>query len=125
MSRHQEPDFSATGMKLDTPMKLNTKRLAGFLIISSSVPIWQMLPSFCMITMRSQSCMAASWSWVIYIMVVLSRDCMRRISTSISSLSLASRLVIGSSMTIMSSEEVRARAMATRCCWPPESWEGM
>ena len=38
---------------------------------------------------------------------------------------LASRFVIGSSMMRKSLDDVRARAIATLCCCPPESWEGM
>ena len=31
---------------------------------------------------------------------------------------------MGSSRTISSEEETSARARATRCCCPPESWDG-
>ena len=37
--------------------------------------------------------------------------------------SFASRLESGSSMQIIAGPVTRARAMATRCCWPPESCE--
>src|SRR5690606_21849640 len=35
-----------------------------------------------------------------------------------------SRLAVGSSAKITWGSAARARAMATRCCWPPESWLG-
>src|SRR6185503_5450245 len=35
-----------------------------------------------------------------------------------------SRLPVGSSASRMRGSPASARAMATRCCWPPESWEG-
>ncbi len=35
-----------------------------------------------------------------------------------------SRLPVGSSAKISSGREASARAQATRCCWPPESWDG-
>lgn len=33
----------------------------------------------------------------------------------------SSRLPVGSSAMMIGELEARARAMATRCCWPPES----
>src|SRR6266508_471066 len=35
-----------------------------------------------------------------------------------------SRLPVGSSARIRTGSLISARAMATRCCWPPDSWEG-
>ncbi len=35
-----------------------------------------------------------------------------------------SRAPVGSSAKITEGFPARARAMDTRCCWPPESWEG-
>ncbi len=49
---------------------------------------------------------------------------MRRISARISSRSLASRLDSGSSISTSGGSTTMARAIATRCCWPPESWPG-
>ena len=49
---------------------------------------------------------------------------MRRISARISSRSLASRLDSGSSISTSGGSTTIARAIATRCCWPPESWPG-
>ena len=49
---------------------------------------------------------------------------MRRISARISSRSLASRFDSGSSISTSGGSMTMARAMATRCCWPPESWPG-
>ena len=49
---------------------------------------------------------------------------MRRISARISSRSLASRLESGSSISTSGGSMTMARAIATRCCWPPESWPG-
>ena len=37
---------------------------------------------------------------------------------------LESRFPVGSSARIMAGLEARALAMATLCCWPPESWLG-
>ena len=49
---------------------------------------------------------------------------MRRISARISSRSLASRLDSGSSISTSGGSTTIARAIATRCCWPPESCPG-
>src|SRR6185295_5606699 len=37
---------------------------------------------------------------------------------------LESRLPVGSSARMMRGSLATARAMLTRCCWPPESWLG-
>ena len=50
--------------------------------------------------------------------------CSSRISTRTSSRSLASRLESGSSSSSTSGRITSARASATRCCWPPDSWRG-
>ena len=44
--------------------------------------------------------------------------------SSTSRLALESRLPVGSSARIMVGSVTSARAIATRCCWPPESWFG-
>ena len=49
---------------------------------------------------------------------------MRRISWRISSRSLASRLESGSSISTSGGSMTMARAMATRCCWPPDNCPG-
>ena len=43
----------------------------------------------------------------------------------ISTLVCVSRLPVGSSASSTEGRLTRARAIATRCCWPPESWLGM
>ena len=43
----------------------------------------------------------------------------------ISSLVRVSRAPVGSSARMMAGSLTRARAMATRCCWPPESSVGL
>ena len=35
-----------------------------------------------------------------------------------------SRLPVGSSASMSLGSLISARAIATRCCWPPESWLG-
>ena len=50
--------------------------------------------------------------------------CRRCSSERISSRSLASRFESGSSMKSTVGSGASVRAMATRCCWPPESSEG-
>src|ERR1019366_852573 len=49
---------------------------------------------------------------------------MRRISARISRRSLASRLDSGSSISTSGGSMTMARAIATRCCWPPDSCPG-
>ena len=77
-----------------------------------------------MMTTRSEMAMASDWSWVTYREVMPSRFCRARSSSRMLSRSLASRLDSGSSNSSTLGSMTTARARATRCCWPPESWLG-
>ena len=91
--------------------------------VRAGVPIWRTSPS-AITTSRSAMVSASSWSCVTMIVVRPSWRCSSRISTRTSSRSLASRLESGSSSSSTSGRITSARASATRCCWPPESWRG-
>ena len=65
---------------------------------------------------------ASRWSWVTQIVVMPSRSCRRRISICMRSRSCLSSAESGSSIRRMRGSKTMARASATRCCWPPESW---
>ena len=70
------------------------------------------------------ACSATSGSWVMSTTVrpsSLSRAKMR----STSSVERESRLPVGSSARIIVGFVTSARATATRCCWPPESSDGL
>ena len=69
--------------------------------------------------------MASSWSWVTWMKVSPTSVWMRLSSTCISRRSLRSSAPSGSSSSSTSGWLTRARASATRCCWPPESWAGL
>ena len=57
--------------------------------------------------------------------IVMPRSMLRRWNTSITSMLVRlSRLPVGSSASRMDGSLMSARAMATRCCWPPDSWFG-
>ena len=64
-----------------------------------------------------------SASWVTSTMVIPFRFSAWK-SAMISTLVRVSRLPVGSSARINAGSLIRARAMATRCCCPPESWAG-
>ena len=67
---------------------------------------------------------AMSCSWVISTIVRPSRlSSSSRSSTS--AVEVESRLPVGSSARIIAGSVTSARAMATRCCWPPESSPGL
>ena len=74
-------------------------------------------------TTRSATSRAKPISWVTTIMVMPSRarSC---ITSSTSPTSSGSSAEVGSSKSITSGSMASARAMATRCCWPPESRAG-
>ena len=69
--------------------------------------------------------MASSWSWVTWMKVSPTSVWMRLSSTCISRRSLRSSAPSGSSSSSTSGWLTSARASATRCCWPPESWWGL
>ena len=93
------------------------------LVESCCVPTCRTRPSF-MTTRRSAIVSASSWSCVTMTVVRPSLRCSSRISTRTSCRSLASRFDSGSSSSSTSGWKTSARASATRCCWPPESWRG-
>ena len=71
--------------------------------------------------MRSANSQASSiWCRMHSTVVPRSRAC-RRSSDSTSWLVCGSRLATGSSASTSGGSSMKARAMPTRCCWPPES----
>ena len=74
-------------------------------------------------TMILSACSATSRSCVTMTMV-RPWACRRWKMASTSAPLLESRLPVGSSARMIDGSLIRARAMATRCCWPPESWLG-
>ena len=74
-------------------------------------------------TTRSATLRAKPISWVTTIMVMPS--CARPTITSSTSPTISgSSAEVGSSNSIATGSIASARAIATRCCWPPESWAG-
>ena len=67
---------------------------------------------------------AARGSWVTITMVFLKSRLSVSSRARISSALFASRSPVGSSATSTLGSATIARAMATRCSWPPESWRG-
>src|SRR5580693_1286497 len=73
---------------------------------------------------RSDMVSASSWSCVTYRNVMPTCSCRALSSTFRERRSLASRAPSGSSRRRTAGSSTRARARATRCCWPPDSWPG-
>ena len=67
---------------------------------------------------------ASPWSWVTKTKVMPTSRWIRLSSSCIASRSLRSRAASGSSSRSAAGMFTSARARATRCCWPPESWLG-
>src|SRR6266508_1546642 len=67
---------------------------------------------------------AAFGSWVTITTVWPKSRTERRRKPSTSAPDRESRLPVGSSAKTTSGRDIRARAHATRCCWPPDSCEG-
>src|SRR5699024_5493951 len=74
-------------------------------------------------TTVSATSRAKGISWVTITSVVPARA-RERITASTSSTSSGSSALVGSSNSSTFGSRARARAIATRCCWPPESWRG-
>ena len=64
-------------------------------------------------------------SWVTTTRVQPRFSCCSRSSSKISSPPLRSRFPVGSSASKTIGSLIKARAIATRCCWPPESFDGL
>ena len=75
--------------------------------------------------MRSETDSASFWSWVTYTVVNANSLHTRLISARISNRSFASKFDSGSSRSRHRGRTTSARASATRCCCPPESWLGL
>ena len=86
-------------------------------------PICSIRPSFITATV-SAMVMASSWSWVTWTKVMPTSVWIRLSSICIWRRSLRSRAPSGSSSSSTCGWLISARASATRCCWPPESWAG-
>ena len=69
--------------------------------------------------------MASTWSLVTYRNVLPSERWMRVSSVRISTRSLRSRLVSGSSIRNARGSRTSARPSATRCIWPPDICAGL
>ena len=106
------------------PMKRATNVFAGVSYRSTGVPFCSMRPLFSRIT-RSAIDIASTWSCVTYTIVMPSLRCSARISWRISARSCASRFDSGSSIRHTGASLMIARPSATRCCWPPESCDGL
>jgi len=75
-------------------------------------------------TMRSARYTASSTSWVTKRMVFARACAMRPISSWSRMRVIESRAPNGSSISRICGSTASARASATRCCIPPESWLG-
>ena len=89
---------------------------ASFGLSSTMLP-WSMK------TMRSATLRAKPISWVTTIMVIPS-CASPTITSSTSPIISGSSADVGSSNSIATGSIASARAIATRCCWPPDSWPG-
>ena len=77
-----------------------------------------------MITTRSDTSSASSWSWVTKTLVTCTSSCSRRSQRRSSLRTLASSAPNGSSSSSTFGLTASARASATRWRWPPDSSEG-
>src|SRR3954462_9074353 len=85
----------------------------------TSLTIW---PSARNRILSASAAALASWVTITVVWPSSSTEWRRRVRTSL--LVLESRLPVGSSAKSTDGFEIRARAIETRCCWPPESCEG-
>ncbi len=104
-------------------MNSAVKSVCGWSYISSGEPSCSMRPLL-RSRMRSDIAIASVWSWVTTTADSPRRTISSRSQARASSRSFASRFDSGSSISTTGGLYTSARAIATRCCWPPESWCG-
>ena len=102
------------------PIKSPTNTHDGLLYISSGAAYCFNSP-FSIMQTFVESVIASNWSCVTYTNVESVVLCSRFSSTRISVLSFASRFDSGSSINKIFGLGASVRAIATRCCCPPES----
>jgi hypothetical protein len=74
-------------------------------------------------TMRSATCRAKPISWVTHSMVIPSSASCTMVSSTSLTIS-GSSAEVGSSNSMIFGFMQSARAIATRCCWPPDNCPG-
>ncbi|MCY1244753.1 hypothetical protein D9M72_578490 [compost metagenome] len=104
-------------------MKRATKAVAGRSNTVRGAAACSIRPLF-ITTIRSASAIASSWLWVTCTKVMPSVFCSFLSSARMRIFRNGSSADNGSSSSSASGSVMRARASATRCCWPPESWAG-
>jgi hypothetical protein len=110
--------------RLERPRKFATNAVLGSSYSSAGGPSCSTRPSFMTATV-SAMVMASSWSCVTCTNVMPASAWMRLSSSCISRRSARSSAPSGSSRSSTDGLFTRARARATRCCCPPESWLGL
>ncbi len=113
------------GQKIDVADEVGHKAVfRPFRRYRSGAPICRMLPS-CMTAMRSDMVRASSWSWVTK-MKVMPSIALQPLQFDLHFLAQlrVERRERARRAAARSAVAPRARAKATRCCWPPESWAG-
>lgn len=95
----------------------------GWKKTSSTAPVSAMRPLLMMATWLQIFSMTLI-SWVMITAVMPRVRLMSRIRARMESVVAGSRAEVASSQSNTVGLVARARAMATRCFWPPESWEG-
>ena len=103
----------------EEPMNEATNVFAGRPNTSCGVPTCCSRPAF-ITASRSASASASAWSWVTNTVVTPRSRCSSLRKVRASRRSRASRLDSGSSSSRISGRSTSARAIATRCCCPPE-----
>ena len=114
---------AGTSLITGSPIKRATNWLAGsWYNVCGESNCW-ITPSFNTIIL-SATCMASLWSCVTNTVVIPVSCWIRRISSRISTRRRASKFESGSSSNKTVGSFANARAIATRCCWPPDKAPG-
>ena len=91
--------------------------------IRSRGPLSTIRPAYITAT-RSASSATTARSWLTYSAATWWLRHRSRTVSSTRAWVVTSRPVVGSSQTITRGRLANAIAIATRCCWPPDSWCG-
>ena len=109
------------GTTVPTNCRVNASR--GWAKTCSTGPCSMRWPCSSTATWSAMAAITFIW-WVIMRIVTPNLVLISTNKSRIWAVVMGSSALVGSSQSSRSGLVMRARAMATRCCWPPESWPG-
>ena len=114
------PSRTVHGRNTQSPRNSAVNREVGFRYTACGLPTWVKRPSRMTATWSAID-NASSWSWVTSRVVTPASERVRATAFRVAARSPVSSALNGSSSSMRAGLRARARASATRCCWPPDN----